>query len=97
MLVGYRPTEQKNFRPKKNFWKKIQNLRKNFRIKKSSAEQKNFRAEDFFVRKIFTNIRKKRKSSKRRYVNFIRNEDHSMLISQNTNVRVFPETIVCGP
>ena len=28
---------------------------------------------------------------------FNRNEDHSMPISRNTNVRVFPKTIACGP
>ena len=43
------------------------------------------------------NIRKKGKYLKRKFGNFIRNEDHSMLISRNTNIRVFPKTIVCGP
>ena len=53
MLVDYEQKiiEQKQLR------KKFQNLRKNFRVKKFLAKRK-FSAEDFFVREIFTNVRK---------------------------------------
>ena len=76
------------------FSEKIQNHGK---IKKIFGRTKKFLAEDFFVRKKFTNIQKKGKFSKRRFRNFIRNEDNSMPISRNTNIRVFSQTIVCGP
>ena len=83
-------------RTKKFSEKNLKSL-KNFRRKKSSVEQKDFSGEDIFCSQNIHEYSEKMKLSKRKFGNFICNEDHRMPILRITNVRVFPKTIVCDP
>ena len=84
---------KKIFRWTNKFFEKNSKSSEKFPNEKIFGRTNKLSTEYFFVLEIFTNIRKKWKSAKRRFEYFIRNEDHSMPISRNTNVRVFPKTI----